>query len=237
MENSTSIIILNLLSTCIPEKMHDIKENKIFLENMYKEKQDTMPIFDKLAVESLNKMMDFTNAKLVFTDKFSWTRKPQEIQSWCKFNGLNLNLYKNWITPKKMSSYRINEVQWWIEENPETNVLLIIDEEYTMKGLKKEQEQEIMAYQEYLNKYNMILGNKRRKSLIPWQQYGKYENFTPFYGIEAQRTISIDKKDGLTQEKVQECWQMIYNSLSLDIHNDNQHVEDSKNTNMKRKLK
>lgn len=38
-------------------------------------------------------------------------------------------LHEDWITPRKMSSYRIHEICWWLDAHPETTHYVAIDDE------------------------------------------------------------------------------------------------------------
>lgn len=203
-----NVIILNLKTVFLPDIILQDDRNSLFLEKSIKRERDIIPFFDPVAVKEIQSILDKTKAKVVITDNWFWTHEFNITRYWCIKNGLNIDFHENYITPKKMSSERINEVQWWIENNPEDNILCILDESYNMSNLVNSAKQEKEEHELYLQKYSKYMGKKRRKSLIPFLEYSRLEEFTPFYGIEAVKTIKINEKEGLTKEVLEKIYQM-----------------------------
>ncbi len=204
-----NVIILNLKSIFLPDPIRQLDQNTKFLEGSIQKKLENYPYFDPIAVQEIQKIADTTNAEFVITDNWFWTRDFEITEKWCQMNGLQLKFHKDYCTPKRMSSYRINEVQWWIENHSEDNIILIIDEDYSMRNISIQAEQDLKEYHEYLDKYKHYIGNKRRKSLINFLEYMKYEKFTPFYGKETQVTVCIKEETGLNDQAISEIWEVI----------------------------
>lgn len=197
-----NVIILNIKAVFLPDFILQSEENASFLKRSTEKKIDNCPYFDPIAVKEIQKIAESTTARIVITDNWFWTRDFAITKHWFKENGLSLDFHDDYSTPKKMSSSRINEIQWWIENHPEDNIILILDEHYSMKNVSEEAKEELRYYNDYLAQYSHIIGAKRRASTIPFMEHLKYEDFTPSYGIEAQRTVAIQEKAGLTTEVI-----------------------------------
>jgi hypothetical protein len=204
-----NVIILNLKSIFLPDHILQSDRNNSFVEKSLEKRLDNPPYFDPVAVKEIQRMIDETKAEIVISDNWFWTKDFDITEQWCKNNGLRLKFHKDFITPKKMSSLRINEIQWWIGNNPDSQVILILDENYSMRNLVDNAKDEIREYENYLMEYKDCLGEKRRKSLIPMLTYMRYENFQPFYGVEAERTVCIKEDTGLTPEVIEKAWDII----------------------------
>jgi hypothetical protein len=204
-----NVIILNLKAVFLPEAIIQLDNNIKFLEGSVQKKLENLPYFDPHAVQQIQKIVDSTNSEIVITDNWFWTDNFDITEKWCKSNGLSIRFHNDYQTPKALSSYRINEVQGWIKSHPQDNVILILDEDYTMRNLLMEAESEAKEYADYLAKYKRYIGVKRRTSIIPIMEHIKYENFTPLYGIEAEITVCLREDLGLTKQVVDKAWQII----------------------------
>jgi len=204
-----NIIIINLKSVFLPDCIAQLDQNTKFLAGSAQKKLENLPYFDPIAVTEIQKIADTTKAEFVISDNWFWTSDFDITENWCKANGLNLNFHKDYCTPKRLSSYRINEIQWWIESHPQDNVILILDDDYTMTNLADKEEQNLQEYNEYINKYKHYIGNKRRKSLINLLEYLKYEKYSPFYGTETKVTVCLKENTGMTKEVIYEAWEVI----------------------------
>lgn len=202
-------IIINLKAVFLPEKILQSDVNDVFLEKSLKKSKEICPVFDPFAVKEINEIAKKTKAHFVFTDGWFWTNEFDITSHWMKENGVDIKLHKNCFTPKKMSSIRINEIQWWIENNPKDNILLILDEHYSTKNIAISASEEEDQYLRYKEKYKNYLGQKRRLSLIPQHEYFKFEDYHPFYGIEAKKILFVDEKIGLTKELIRLSWEKI----------------------------
>lgn len=214
-----NVIILNLKAVFLPEPIIQLDNNTKFLEGSFEKKLENYPYFDPHAVHEIQKMVDTTNAEIVISDNWFWTKDFDITEKWCKHNGLSLRFHQDYQTPKALSSYRINEIQWWMEAHPENNVILILDEHYTMSNLRIQAQSELKEYESYLAKYRQYIGVNRRKSMIPFMDYNKYEKNSVFYGKEAERTVSLKEEFGLTEQVIVEAWQTIKkDSLKLPFN-------------------
>lgn len=90
-------------------------------------------IFDPIAVSMINVLLELSGAKIVISS--TWAMKGLvACRHTMERNGLNpIHLHTDWRTPRKLSSYRINEIHWWLEEHPETTHYVAFDDEYIDK--------------------------------------------------------------------------------------------------------
>lgn len=90
-------------------------------------------IFDPIAVSLVNKLIELSDAKIVISS--TWATKGLNVcQHTMEKNGLDpIHLHSDWRTPKKLSSYRVNEIHWWLEEHPETTHYVAFEDEYIDK--------------------------------------------------------------------------------------------------------
>lgn len=83
---------------------------------------------DPVAVEMLNRLNDIHSFQTVISSTWGDIVKGREsVLRLFELNGLNLDLHSDWITPKKMSSNRIHEVKWWLDDHNETNWAVLDD--------------------------------------------------------------------------------------------------------------
>lgn len=86
-------------------------------------------MFDPCAVSMLNRLLGISQAKIVCSS--TWGMMGYE--RWMNLlgkNGIDPNVvHEDWITPRKMSSYRIHEIKWWLDEHPEVVDYVAIDDE------------------------------------------------------------------------------------------------------------
>lgn len=82
---------------------------------------------DPIAVEMLNRLNEIHTFEVVTSSWHHFLNDATIFEELFEINGLNLTLHRDWITPKKMSSYRINEVGWWIQRHPDCNWAVLDD--------------------------------------------------------------------------------------------------------------
>lgn len=93
--------------------------------------QQTAPvsIFDPCAVSLLLRLVDAAQAKLVVSSTWGYHGYDSCMEDFEK-NGISSSLFhKDWITPRKMSSSRAQEIRWWLDRHPETTHSVAIDDE------------------------------------------------------------------------------------------------------------
>lgn len=71
---------------------------------------------DLTSVRQLNALYDIFPFDTVVSS--SWKRycSKENIEDLFQVNELKLHLHDRWATPQKMSSYRVNEICWWLDE-------------------------------------------------------------------------------------------------------------------------
>lgn len=105
----------------LPGKMHLFDKNRKAVA-AFTRGEDAIPYFDPVAVQMHNLWAKHGNAKVVFST--SWARhvrKWEETESYLKKimreNGYTGEFAEDCITPKRMSSAHIHEIQEWCYDN------------------------------------------------------------------------------------------------------------------------
>ena len=91
-------------------------------------------VFDPCAVSLVNKLITISGASVVISSVRGDEGRSAMVQL-LESNGISSTaLHTDWVTPRKMSSYRCNEVRWWLDRHPEiTHSVAIDDEDLNMK--------------------------------------------------------------------------------------------------------
>ena len=95
----------------------------------------------QISVRQLNALYDTFKFDTVISS--SWNRfitQEQCIQLF-EVNGLNLHLHEDWCTPSRMSSYRVNEISWWLDKKTDPNTYeapahIILDDPWSGSSLE-----------------------------------------------------------------------------------------------------
>jgi hypothetical protein len=118
----TNYIFVDFDGPLLPGKSHIFQKNReataAFLRG-----ENTIPLFDPIAVRMHNLWAKYGNAKVVFST--SWARSHrgtwQETEAYLKRimdeNGYTGEYADNCITPKRISSEHIHEIQEWCYDN------------------------------------------------------------------------------------------------------------------------
>ena len=86
-------------------------------------------LFDPCAVSLLNNLISRTQAKIVISSNRAH-KGLDYIHDLFSMNGLDIkDLHEDWRTPRKLTSYRCNEIGWWLEQHSETEQYVILDDE------------------------------------------------------------------------------------------------------------
>ena len=89
--------------------------------------------FDPVAVWMFNMWAKYSNALGVLSTNWMNHTSVEEMKELFKSNNLQIELHRDPITPKRMSSYRCNEIQWWIDEYAdEIDKYIAVDDEWGM---------------------------------------------------------------------------------------------------------
>jgi len=87
-------------------------------------------VFDPCAVAMINNLIKETNTKLVISSAWA-TKGKQLVEITLKENGIDpCHLHDDWATPRKLSSHRATEIEWWLKKHPEVSIWAAIDDQY-----------------------------------------------------------------------------------------------------------
>ena len=105
----------------LPNKMHLFDANRKAID-AFMRGEDSIPYFDPIAMRMHNLWAKYGNAKVVFST--SWARhvrKWEETEAYLKKvmrdNGYVGEFAEDCVTPKRLSSYHIHEIQEWCHDN------------------------------------------------------------------------------------------------------------------------
>jgi hypothetical protein len=71
---------------------------------------------NRTSVRQLNSMYEIYQFDTVISSSWRHFCSLENIIELFEVNGLHLHLHKRWATPNKMSSYRVNDICWWLDE-------------------------------------------------------------------------------------------------------------------------
>lgn len=71
---------------------------------------------DRTSVRQLNNLYEIYPFDTVISSSWRHYCTLENIVDLFQVNSLNLHLHEVWATPHRMSSYRLNEINWWLDE-------------------------------------------------------------------------------------------------------------------------
>lgn len=89
---------------------------------------------DKTSVRQLNSLYDIYEFDTVVSSSWKHYVDREDVIKLFVENGLNLKVHEDWCTPDKFTSYRVNEICWWLDEHTENNVApqhIILDDPWS----------------------------------------------------------------------------------------------------------
>lgn len=121
-----NVIFVDIDGPLLPRKMH------IFSENRTNE-QKAVPKFDEFAVRCFNLWAKYGNAKIVFSTYWEFYFTADELKRIMHLNGLAFDYHEDVITPKRMSSTRNAEIASWLDNHPEVENFIAVDDDTSCK--------------------------------------------------------------------------------------------------------
>lgn len=89
--------------------------------------------FDPVAVWMFNMWFKYSNAIGVLSTNWAQHTSVTEMKELFKLNGLDIQLHEDCITPKKLTSHRCNEIQWWLDAHQkEVLNYIAVDDDFYM---------------------------------------------------------------------------------------------------------
>lgn len=90
---------------------------------------------DHTSVRQLNSLYDIYQFDTVVSSSWKNFCDKDQIVELFEANGLRLHLHEDaWCTPSRMSSYRVNDIAWWLDEytvNGEAPAHIILDDPWS----------------------------------------------------------------------------------------------------------
>lgn len=143
---------------------------------------------NNIAVEYMNSWYDILHYDIVITNR---SFNINDVEQLLINAGIKAKLHAKPLTPKAMSSYKVNEVFWWFNTDEEIKYSMIVESDHSLKGLDKHHAAEKEHYEQLHEKYIHIKGIHRRKHLIPLMDTFKIEK-PPSENILSGRIIEVD---------------------------------------------
>ncbi len=85
-------------------------------------------IFDPVAASLVNKLIAEAQAKVVISSSWRHQGRDKVVEVLSK-NGMDPTaLHEDWETPCKLSSQRIHDIKWWLDDHPEVTHYVAIDD-------------------------------------------------------------------------------------------------------------
>jgi hypothetical protein len=96
------------------------------------------PIFDQFAVTVFNLWAKYGNAKIVFSTNWALSYSDDELKEIMAVNGLDFEYHEDVCTPKRMSSYRHNEILDWLDNHRgEVDKFIAVDDDISCEWIEK----------------------------------------------------------------------------------------------------
>ena len=137
------VIFLDIDGVIFPNRQWYTKENRAVLNECTNTKDIVNQIalkkrlrFDPVALVMIETLAKLSNAKIVISSNWCKHTTKQEFKQIFKANKFDIELHKDTFTPKRMSSYRVNEIDWWLKDHPEVTNFVIFDDDWNMDPSK-----------------------------------------------------------------------------------------------------
>ena len=124
------VIFVDIDGPLLPGKMHLFEENRT---NVPK----AIPKFDEFAIRAFNLWAKYSEAKIVFSTYWAEYFTADELKNIMLKNGLGFDYHEDVITPKKHTSTRNAEINWWLEEHPEVTHWIAVDDDTDCRALEE----------------------------------------------------------------------------------------------------
>ena len=128
---TNSIIFVDIDGPLLPQKMHYFGQNR-----KAGKEPENYPLFDPWAVRVFNMWARYSDAKIVFSTHWTHGWTVDELKSIMHHNGLGFDYHVDCVTPKKMSSNKVNEIYWWLESHPECTNYIVVEDDSTCAHLE-----------------------------------------------------------------------------------------------------
>lgn len=85
-------------------------------------------------VDRVNRICEEGNAEIVLSTAWVGMFGVETVKEVLQHAGIKAKILGE--TPKKMSSWRLNEIGWWLERNPDRERFVILEDEHPMEDLE-----------------------------------------------------------------------------------------------------
>jgi len=130
-----NIIFLDVDGPLLPRKMHMFHQNRKTGKNA-ETGTGHYPQFDEFSVRAFNLWAKYGNAKIVFSTAWAHNWSTEQLKDIMLTNGLGFDYHKEILTPKRMTSSRVNEIVWWLENNAKAgDTFIAVDDDTSLQDL------------------------------------------------------------------------------------------------------
>jgi hypothetical protein len=129
-DNHRNAVILDFDGPMIPDTARVLRGNRAA------DRRRPMRVFSPIAAGLVAKLLKEAHADLVVSS--SWALKGRRaVKRLLERNGIPpSSLHQDWATPRKMTSRRVSEIEWWLRDHPEVTRYAAIDDDPGVAELK-----------------------------------------------------------------------------------------------------
>ncbi len=127
-----NVIFVDIDGPLVPQKMHYFGQNR-----KTGKQRENYALFDQWGVRAHNLWARYSEAKIVFSTHWHGKWTTDDLKDLMRHNGLGFNYHEDCVTPKKMSSNKVDEIFWWLEQHPECTNFIAVEDDTTCRYLEE----------------------------------------------------------------------------------------------------
>lgn len=112
----------------LPNNQHLLKTSKEFGHPFRHPGLHTLVQFDPVAVSFFNKWFEDPDVHGVISSNWVHYATKVQLENIFRNNGMNIRLHEDWVTPRKMSSNRLQEIWFWLGDHDVESYIVVDDD-------------------------------------------------------------------------------------------------------------
>ena len=90
---------------------------------------------DDVTINMLHTLRDMYPFEVVISSAWATSYTLKQILTLFQWNGLELPIHPDWMTPRRFTSHRAREITGWLNSHPEVDGYIILDDVDSGEGL------------------------------------------------------------------------------------------------------